>query len=282
MSEETLTIPMNHSTEESTPEVVSDAPIEGVEGLEEGGTITITGTAEDAESAAAESNPSEEPLLLGKFKSQEDLLKAYTELEKKQGVVEAEPVVEPEAAPAAEVPTEPVVAGSIEDYQNKWAETGSLTDDQWSEIQVKTGVPMETLRAYEASMVAQAQDNSASNDTAIYDAAGGQDKYDTMIDWAGKNMTDDQLASLDAQLDNPAFSAMGVSILKGAYDNANGSEPAVTLKNSSNQSLSDTDYYQNEGEMLEAMKHPEYGKGGAYDTQFDRKAMGYMKASGQA
>jgi hypothetical protein len=277
MSEDTITMPMSH-TDTSTPEAPTEvAPVEGVEGLDTGGTIVVTGSAEDATLGDA---PAESPdLILGKFKSQEELVKAYTELEKSKSAPEAEPVVE---TPTADEESEPAEAGSVEDYQNKWLEQGGkLSDEQWADIQTKTGVPMETLRAYESSMVAESARNLETADQAIYAEAGGQDKYDTMIDWASKSLDANQLDALDAQLDSPIFSKMGVQALKSAYESANGTEPTVTLGETKTNSLSDSTYFQSEVEMQQAMAHKDYGINAAYDQEFDRKAIGYMKMTGQ-
>lgn len=279
MSTEAINI--DTSTPE-TPEVLSQ------EGSEDTLRVTYDSADVTPEAAPSETTPSDDrpEWLPEKFSSAEDMAKAYAELEKKQG---AAPEAKPEDEPTATADRKPIedtnpIEGefSVESYQDKWAEQGGqLSDEQWSEIQKNTGIPMETLRAYEKSMVSQHQETVVSNDQKIFDVAGGEDSYNVMIEWANDKLNQDQIDSLNTQLDNPQFSEMGMKMLKGLYEQSNGHEASIVVANKATSSVIGSDEFQSEGEVQEAMAHPEYGKDGKYDREFDQKLMRYMKRTGQ-
>jgi len=274
------------------PNTITVTPEEQELGEQDDGSIRITADV-DAADLGDDGNSGDETEGLNlpeKFANAEDpqaaLLKAYLELEKSKNTtddkvedkVEVEEEVKPDVSEAKALDGE----FSVKAYQDKWLEqSGQLSDAQWSEIEKNTGVPMETLRAYEASMVSQAQDSLASNDSEIYKLSGGEDKYNTMIDWANANLNGSQIDSINTQLDNPSFAANGVTLLKSMYEASEGKEASFLLGNLQNNSLKDTDIFQSDVEFYQAMEHPDYGKGGKYDREFDRKATAWMKASGQ-
>jgi len=79
-----------------------------------------------------------------------------------------------------------------------WAKEGSLTDDQWSTLGKTLNIDVADLRNYEAYQKSQLEtkaDGVSSHDEGIYKAAGGQDEYNKMIDWANTKMTDSQIDS---------------------------------------------------------------------------------------
>ena len=226
-----------------------------------------------------------------KFANAEDpmqaLLKSYNELQKKiskpdEKVEEKSEETTVEDSQPDEQPSEP--ASVVSTAQDMWAKQGGqLTDEQWTDLASKTGVPMDTLRAWEAYVKADLNTAMQSNDEKIYELSGGQDQYNKMIDWANSSLSDDQINSLNAQLDNPQFSDTGVAALKGLYNQAHGFEPKVSLQGSASTdstSLAPGEFL-NEADFQKAMEHPDYGKGGRYDKEFDAKTLRYMKRTGQ-
>ena len=287
MAEERTIIAKPVEGETVTTEV--DTKVEAVFTGEENGTTSITIASEDVD---VEGSPeAEESLEMPeKFANAEDpnqaLLKAYKEMEKKLASGEApEPIAEAEVTEGepevAEVPEE---SEFVKGYQDKWAEQGGkLTDEQWLEVSKTTGVPLDTLKAYEAGQVAQAQDNLAQNDTKIYGACGGQDSYDTMIKWAEQGgLTGEQIDAVNHQLDNPLFALNGVAILKGAFQAANGFEKTASVKNVATADTLGANEFHSTKEMHAAQGHKDYGKGGLYDREFDAKAMRLLKRQQRA
>lgn len=128
-----------------------------------------------------------EELIAGKFKSQEDLVKAYEELQKKLGQpreeAQPEPTEEPKAEPQdAEQPAE---AGefSASVYEQEFAENGSLSDKSYAELESK-GFTRAQVDAYIKGQ--QAYASSLRNE--IHSSVGGEEAYTQLIQWASENM----------------------------------------------------------------------------------------------
>lgn len=249
--------------------------------------IQITASEEDAqlETEGLQSEPSFEMPEKFKGKTPEEIAKAYLELEKMKNKP-AEDEVQEEASEDSptEVEEDPVVQGdmSIEQYQETWErQGGQLSEKQWDTLHKQTGIPMETLRAWESYVVNDIANTIDAHDANVYKEAGGEAEYNKLIDWAEANFSDEQITSLNAQLDNPSFYKQGMAILKSAYTNAEGIEPSTSI-NPANTSEIGMDEFHSEAEYIEAMNHKDYGKGGKYDREFDAKLLRYLKRTGQA
>jgi hypothetical protein len=270
---------------------IGDIPVVGNEinettTVEVGGDVDRISVSASAEDAGSPDEPRLE--MPDKFANAEDpqaaLLKAYKELEKQRTGTkepEVEPTVEP-AAEEAEEGSERQKAEKVEEYSQLWAkQDGSLTDDQWSKVSSDLGVSIDDLKSYEAYRKDVISNTSNSNDELIYKTAGGEDAYNKMIDWASSTMNDAQLSALNAQLDNPQFSEMGMNMLKSMYTNTVGFEAGSSTLDKAAQSGQLSETYHSEQEVLEAQRHPDYGKGGKYDMEFDRKLLSYMRMKKQ-
>lgn len=239
-----------------------------------GETGRISVTAGEQPAAATTDVPAWVP---EKFRGAEDPYKAladsYKALEAKQGGQ----TTEPDATP--EVPDAPL---SIQNYQDKWAlQGGKLEDTQWQSLSDQMGVSLADLKAYEASVLSQKGAETNTHDSAIYEAAGGQAKYDALVDWAGTNYDDAQLDRLNAMLDSPALSAEGVKELQAAYTAKMGSEPQVsTLQKTGNTEILGGDELMTESEVQFAQSDPRYGVDPKYTKDFEQKVMRYMKRTG--
>jgi len=169
----------------------------------------------------------------------------------------------------------------VEEYSKLWAEQGgSLTEEQWDSASSTLGIDKADLLAYEAYRKTELSKESSSHDDTIYKLSGGQDKYDTMIDWAEGNLSTAQIDALNMQLDNPAFSEMGVTLLKTLYTQSVGQEPSKSTIDKA-PSAPTVSGFMSEVDMLAAQRHPEYGQGGLYDIEFDKKALAFMKRTKQ-
>ncbi len=223
-----------------------------------------------------------------KFRSAADpmaaMAKSYAELEKLQSGGKVEPEAAPAAEPSVETPSsEPL---TIKNYQDTWAlQGGKLEDSQWEKIQEQTGIPMDDLRAYETNVLSQMTNAGASqaadNDSVIYEASGGQDKYDTMIDWATNNLPADQISSINSMLDNPALSKSGVDALRGLYQHSMGSEPEVSTLQKTGVETVGSDEFMSEAEVQFGQSDARYGVDPNYTKTFEQKVLRYMKRSNQ-
>lgn len=125
-----------------------------------------------------------------KGKSLEDVVKAYTELEKKLSEKQA---TIPENEPTPKVQQDAVEAKvnaaltpkDFEVYEKAYLENGKLDDNHYKELE-KKGLSKEIIDLYIEG--AKARDTIYTN--AIYEAAGGEAEYKDLVKWAGENITD--------------------------------------------------------------------------------------------
>lgn len=142
-----------------------------------------------------------EELIAGKFKSQEDLLNAYEELQKKLG----QPQETTEEAPKAEEVEEAVEEAadtatfSVEKYEQEVADNGSLSDKSYAELE-KQGFSRSQVDTYIQGQQAYA----ATVRDSIYNSVGGEESYTDLIQWVSTNMDEatiteynDAVASMD-------------------------------------------------------------------------------------
>lgn len=132
-----------------------------------------------------EDGTEKEDLIGGKFKSQEDLLNAYQELEKKLSSNQKD--VQEKPAPT-ETSEEATAQGetetfSVTQYETEFAENGSLSDQSYTELAAK-GFTREQVDAYIRGQ--QAYGESLKQN--IYNSVGGEENYTEVINWASDNM----------------------------------------------------------------------------------------------
>ena len=173
----------------------------------------------------------EEEAILGKFKSPQDLAKAYAELQRKMGQQSAaepqsEPVVEPEATEepgysadqASEVYGKEAVdllAGKgVNLAELMWnADQGADISEHYDTLAETFKVPRQVVENY----VSKAQSASSAGEAGLSDAdatellqsVGGQDNFDQLSGWARSNLPADELASYNAVVDSGNKEAIG-------------------------------------------------------------------------
>lgn len=203
-----------------------------------------------------------------KFKSPEELAKAYAELEQKQGV--KEPVVPPveEAKPEGEA-AEAVAAAGL-DYavlSQEFTDTGALSEASYAALAEKAGLSRETVDGYIAGQQALAREAQ----TRAYDIAGGEEQYGNMVKWAAANLTPAEIAAYDSAVDgSPESTALAVAGLRAKYAAANGSEPGLL---SGGNLVVEAQGFSSNAEMTAAMKDPRYAKDPAYRKSVEQKVM---------
>lgn len=210
-------------------------------------------------------------LIGGKFKSQEELLTAYKELEKKLGGNKPEPKQEPKADDAQQSPdqkaAEDAVAKAgldIDALANHYYENGSLSDDQYSALE-KVGITRtivdQYIRGVEAEAVQQQQ--------AIMKEVGGEEAFKSMTAWAVTNMTAEQLAEYNQAVDSgdPTVVKAAVMGLAYKYQNEVGKTPNLVGGNQ-NGGLSG---FESTAQLVEAMRDPRYDKDPAYRREVEQK-----------
>lgn len=139
----------------------------------------IDGTTEEVPDGYNEDGTPKEELIAGKFKSQEDLLKAYQELEKKLSEQK-----QPDT-PKQEI-TADNAATTVEGFNQFYEEfntTGSLSDASYEKL-AKQGITKADVDIYIRGQQALATTFSNS----VIEAAGGETAYNELIQWASTNV----------------------------------------------------------------------------------------------
>ena len=182
-----------------------------------------------AEADASNENPE---LIGGKFKSQDDLLKAYEELQKKMSSgesTEEEPADEetaPESSTEEEVEEVTDAESALTRASEAYAKDGKLDEASIEELSKMDS--KELIQAYveyysknQASAQQQAVDSKS-----IYDSVGGEAAYTEMVGWAANNLSAEEIASYNEVTNsgNTAAIKFAVEALSNRYKAAEGSE----------------------------------------------------------
>jgi len=223
-------------------------------------------------------------LIGGKFKSQEDLLKAYQELQQKLG----QPKEEGEEAPAEEQPeaTEetpeeeapeeelPDTVAYMEELGKEFNENGQLSEEAVEKLSgMDTKELIESYLAYQqrATQAAQAQTMKQAEVNQIMDSVGGAEVYSQMIGWAADNLPAEEIAQFNAvtNSNNPAAIKFAVEALSNRYKATEGFEaPLVTGQKSA---PSKAKGFRSHAELSRAIADPRYSTDPAYRADVEER-----------
>ena len=231
---------------------------------------------------ASSSEGEDVALIGGKFKSQDDLLKAYNELQKKLGQdtpEEEEDETEEqsestEEAPVEEEETSEVVTQAVDfmtQLGTEFSTTGSVSDEaveKLSEMDSKDLVA--AYLKYNAKTTTAALQQTQIND--IMSSVGGAEAYGEMIAWAGENMDPADVADFNAvtATNNPAAIKFAVQALSSKWKGAEGYEaPLVTGKKAASKGK----VFRSQAELSRAIADPRYSTDPAYRMDVEEKLM---------
>lgn len=207
--------------------------------------------------------PAAPELIDGKFKSQEDLLKAYKELESKLGTKPPEPD-KPTNADAAKPEG---TADAPVDYSaltNEITSQGKLSDESRAKL-TKMGLPDAMIDAHVSAIQAQAQAAMA----VLENAAGGADALEEIRSWGAQNLTDSEKSFIQAQLSaGGEMAKQAIASLKGRYAAANGTEPRLL---SGQGGTATGNGFRSVAEMTTAMRDPRYAADPAYRKDVENR-----------
>jgi len=204
-----------------------------------------------------------------KFKSPEDMAKAYSELEAKLG--QAKPADPPAADPAATPPADPEAALAdkgldLQDFSNEFAQSGELSAESYEKLG-KAGYSRQIVDQYIEGQRAVA----ARFETDIMTEVGGAEKYTEITSWAKANLTPTEIAAYNAAVssgnaDQAKLAALG---LGAKFEKANGSDPKRLL---GGQSAGTTgDVFESMAQVTAAMKDPLYKADPAFRAKVQAK-----------
>ena len=218
-------------------------------------------------------------LIGGKFKSQDDLLKAYEELQKKLGSStpeeEEEPSEEPvEAAEEVADEVEVTEADAVVLRASKaFDETGELSEESIEELSKLDS--KELIQAYfnqykaQAAKVQQAQ-LAESEVASLKELAGGEKAYGEMISWAAENLDAEEIGAFNSATSsgNAAAARFAIESLKNRYTATEGYEaPLVTGRKSAPSVVG----YRSNAELARDIADPRYHSDPAFRADVEAK-----------
>ena len=193
-----------------------------------------------------------------KFKNAEELSKAYTELEKQYSGRKEE--TKPEDI-AQEVQDK-----GLDKYYNEYAETGELTDKSYSEL-AKQGLDKKLVDSYieGQKLVADTQTKS------IQEVAGGTEKYNELVSWAGNNLSEAEQKVFNDMVDSgdvetAKFAVQGLMTKAGSTYNPN--QPSLFEGTSD---ITSPDAYTSVSQVTDAMNDPRYDKDPSFRKEVENK-----------
>ena len=240
---------------------------------------------EDLETLA-KNETDENGLILGKFKSVEDLAASYKELEGKLGSTDTseeegqgEEVTEENESETdyhqiygdglAEVLDE--VGINPEDITNRFIENGNISDDDYTKL-AEGGFSRQVIDTYLDGVRSQGnvEEIAKGEISGIKQIAGGEQGYEQMKSWANENLSQDEIVAFDdltATASAPAI-RLAVQGLYSQYSNAMGIEPDLVSGRPSSNGLAP---YRSAAEVTAAMSDPRYGKDMTYTGTVQEK-----------
>lgn len=213
----------------------------------------------------SQQDPERPEWLPEKFKSPEDMVKAYSQLESKLGQPKQEQVQETTEATGEENVSE--VAELLDNkgldfdvFQQEYNETGGLSEDAYEALQ-EAGFSRSLVDTW-----IQGQDALASQITSqMYDVVGGQEEYSQMVSWAADTLPESEIDAFNATMEtqDPNMIRLAIQGLNARYR----SEAEPSLMQGGTGAVSSGGRFESNAELTAAMSDPRYAKDPAYRQQ---------------
>lgn len=241
--------------EEGTPEYDA-AMVEKFEANDAGDQTEQSGTQEET----GEDRPGWLPQ---KFKTPEDLAKAYAELERRQSQGEDDAEEGTEEGEARELVT---AAGlDFDALTEKFDTTGALDDTDYAALE-GAGIPRALVDAYIEGQTAIAHNQQAE----LMAVAGGAEGYGQMVAWAADNLDGADIDAFNKVVNGADLGAKKLAIagLKAQFTAAVGEEPDL-FDGDTDTKTADT--FQSTAQLTAAMRDPRYHNDPAYRREVEQK-----------
>jgi hypothetical protein len=242
---------------------------------------------------ASEGDDKPAELLAGKYKSVEDLEKAYKELQTKLSRGEStKPETEDGSTAdgqAADDEDKPdgdareiygdLIGGKLDDagidFQDmnvRWQQSGTLESGDYDQL-AEAGFNKDMVDAYLSGLQYKAAQDTAlsvKEVTSIKESLGGEAEYNKMIQWAGANLPPEEVEGFNQIINTQPMSAvkMAVAGLHARYTAVEGREPRLIGGRASKGS---SDKFESTAQLVEAMSDPRYSKDPAYQRKVQEK-----------
>ena len=192
-----------------------------------------------------------------KFKNAAELAKAYGELEKSFSSRKQEEAPKDVKIPEVEKTAEQ--EETLTKFYDEYATNNSLSEKSYEELSTKHGLSKELVDGYIQGQKAIGDQHTK----AIHDLTGGSERYTELMDWAGKNLSEQEQATYNnmvdsGNVDQAKFAVQGLMSRAGVNYDAKQPE----LFEGGDQIPNDS--FESVSQVTEAMNDPRYDKDPAY------------------
>ena len=236
----------------------------------------------------AKNETDENGLILGKFKSVEDLAASYKELEGKLGQVteEDQPSSEEETETTdSEFNAEEYYGDGLasvleevgidpQEISERFYNDDGISEDDYAKLG-EAGFSRQIIDTYLDGLRGggQSEDIASNQIQGIKDSVGGDDNYSKMVAWALESLPAEEVKAFNdlTETANAPAIKMAVQGLYSQYNNAMGVEPSLV---SGRASSSGPTPFRSTAEVVTAMSDPRYGKDVTYTEDVQRRLGG--------
>ena len=209
-----------------------------------------------------------------KFKSAEQMAEAYASLESKLGSNEQTQETTEETTPevtreaeASEVKQVLDKAGvDFNALQSEYDAQGEVSADSYTKLE-EAGFSKDLVDSY----IKGQESLNANYEKAVYDTAGGQEAYGELIQWAGDNLQQGEIAAFDKAVSSGDVDMvkMAVSGLQTKYQAAEGTDPTLLSEGQSSNSTGGV--FNSWAEVTASMNDTRYESDVAYRQKVSAK-----------
>ena len=204
-------------------------------------------------------------LLAGKYKTAQDLEKAYIELQQKLGSGEQQQS-EPEQESEADEPAEEIFS-TFNSIDDELAQGGEISEESMAKLSAMDSKDLVDayLRYQNTLDDAPVQEGRELNDqevSAIYNSVGGEQQYQQMTAWAAENLDADTVQAFDNVIESGNVAAINLALrgLQSQYNDNVGYENNM-IQGKPAQSGNG---FRSQAEVVRAMNDPRYDRDPAY------------------
>ena len=202
-------------------------------------------------------------MLAGKFKTAEDLEQGYIELQKKLGEPKEEKA-EPEKPEAKEEKAEEVDTSFLNTLWEE-ANAGEYKEETLKQLANMDSREIAQMYLKDRSEAPEPKSPGLSeqNVTQLKGVVGGEESYKDMMQWAGTNLTENEVKMYDAVMDkgDPMGAYFAVQALAYRYNDAKGVDGQMLTGKAAK---SEGDTFKSQAQVVKAMSDSRYDKDPAY------------------
>ena len=209
----------------------------------------------------------QENLLAGKYKSAEELEKAYKELEAKLGDKPEQAAPEAEPEPTTLSDNASIITSASDEYYKNDGKLSPETLQKFSNMssQDLVNAYLEVTKSpeWQAAPPSEVSDISDAQINQVKNAAGGDAAYQNMVQWAGANLDAKSIEAFDQIINTGSLDAINFAVkgLKSQYDAANGVEGTMVQGKAAPDR---GDIFRSQAELVAAMSDRRYDNDPAY------------------